>query len=64
MIRRTTSKQLLTLSECLEQEAARKRTQLKRRGPEREKFTRKALPAETATRVDEWSSSPGLQAPH
>ena len=32
-------------------------------GPRREAMLRKARQAETASQVDEWLSSPGLQAP-
>ena len=58
-------KQLLSLSERLEQEAARLRAQAKSLpyGPERERLLRKARQAETATHVDEWLSSPGLRTP-
>ena len=58
-------KQFLSLSERLEQEAARLRAAAEKlpNGPQREQFLRKARQAETATHVDEWLSSPGLQAP-
>jgi hypothetical protein len=58
-------KQLLSLNERLEQEAARLRAQAEQLpyGPEREKLMRRARQAETATHVDEWLSSPGLQSP-
>ncbi|MBR1153618.1 hypothetical protein [Bradyrhizobium sp. JYMT SZCCT0428] len=58
-------KHLLSLNERLEQEAARLRAQAEQLpyGPERDKLMRKARHLETATHVDEWLSSPGLQAP-
>jgi hypothetical protein len=65
MLKRRRFKQLLSLNERLEQEAARLRSVAERLppGPDREKILRKARQAETATHVDEWLSSPGLQAP-
>ncbi len=65
MYQRRRFKQLLTLTERLDQEAARLREQAEKlpHGPEREKCIRKAREAETATHIDEWLSSPGLQAP-
>jgi hypothetical protein len=64
-MKRRRFKQLLSLSERLEQEAARLRAAAEKMplGPQREKILRKARQAETATHVDEWLSSPGLQAP-
>ncbi|MBR1193261.1 hypothetical protein JQ574_22655 [Bradyrhizobium sp. AUGA SZCCT0158] len=58
-------KHLLSLNERLEQEAARLRAQAEQLpyGPVRDKLMRKARQLETATHVDEWISSPGLQAP-
>ena len=58
-------KQLLSLNERLEQEAARLRAEAEKfpPGPEREKYLRKARQAETATHVDAWLSSPGLHSP-
>lgn len=64
-MKRRRFKQLLSLSERLEQEAARLRALAEKlpNGPQREQILRKARQAETATHVDEWLSSPGLQAP-
>lgn len=64
MVQRRRFKQLLSLSERLEQEARRLRARAENlpHGPEREQILRKARQAETATHVDEWLSSPGLQA--
>src|SRR5689334_6263274 len=49
-------KQLLSLGERLDQEAARLRAQAREMppGPEREAFEAKARQAEAATRIDEW----------
>ena len=65
MLKRRRFKQLLSLKERLEQEAARIRAQAEQlpSGPERDKLMRKAREAESATHVDEWLSSPGVQAP-
>ena len=64
-MKRRRFKQLLSLSERLEQEAARLRAAAEKLppGPQREQILRKARQTETATHVDEWLSSPGLQAP-
>jgi hypothetical protein len=58
-------KQLLTLSERLEQEAERLRAQAKKLslGRKREELVRKVRQAETATHIDAWLASPGLRAP-
>jgi hypothetical protein len=58
-------KQLLSLTERLDQEAARLRAQAETlsHGPERDSRIRRARQAETATHVDEWLSSPGLERP-
>lgn len=58
-------KQLLSLTERLDQEVARLRAEAEKLpyGPEREILLRKARQFEIATHVDEWLSSPGLQAP-
>jgi hypothetical protein len=50
----------------LTQEAQRLREQAKKmpHGIEREMLLRKARQAETAAHMDEWLSSPGLQAPN
>jgi hypothetical protein len=64
-MKRRRFKQLLSLSERLEQEAARLRSLAEQlpNGPQREQILRKARQAETATHIDEWLSSPGVQAP-
>lgn len=58
-------KQLLSLNERLEQEAARLRQQADQlpSGEERDELLRRAHQAEIATDIDEWLSSPGLRAP-
>jgi hypothetical protein len=57
--------QLLTLTERLDQEAARLRAKTKElpRGVERERFSRRARQVETAMQIDEWLASPGWRAP-
>jgi hypothetical protein len=57
--------QLLSLHERLDQEAARLRSQadMLPRGSDRDELVRKARQLETALHVNEWLSSPGLQAP-
>jgi len=62
---RRSFKQLLSLSERLEQEAARLRAQAKKLplGQEREELIRKARQAEAATHIDAWLASPGLRTP-
>ena len=64
-MKRRRFKQLLSVSERLEQEAVRVRAVAERlpHGAQREQILRKARQAETATHVDEWLSSPGLRAP-
>jgi hypothetical protein len=54
-----------TLEERLAQEAERLRQEAKGTPPgiERERMIRRARQAETALHVNEWLSSPGLQAP-
>jgi hypothetical protein len=49
----------------LEQEALRVKEQIKSlpQGRERELLSRKAQQLETASRINEWLSSPGLQPP-
>jgi hypothetical protein len=63
--RRRRFKELPTLSERLEQEATRLRAAAENLppGPQWEQFLRMARQTETATHIDEWLSSPGLQAP-
>jgi hypothetical protein len=58
-------KDLLSLHERLDQEAARFRCEAKKfpHGAERELLIRKARQAETARHIDEWLSSPGLRTP-
>lgn len=65
MPKRRRFKQLLSLGERLDQEAARLRSQAENLpyGPEREKLLRRARQLATARHVDEWLRSPGLQAP-
>ena len=65
MNKRRRFKQLLSLNERLELEAARLRAQAEQLpfGQKREELIRKAHQAETATHIDEWLSSPGLRAP-
>jgi hypothetical protein len=55
----------LTFPERLDQEAERLRTDADKLPPgiEREELLRKARQAETASHVNEWLSSPGLQPP-
>jgi hypothetical protein len=57
--------QLFSLTKRLDDEAARLRAQADKlpHGPKRDELIRKARQAETATHVDEWLSSPGLQTP-
>lgn len=58
-------KNVLTFPERLEQEITRLRTEADKLPPgiEREGLLRKARQAETACRVNEWLSSPGLRPP-
>ena len=58
-------KQTTTLHERLVREAeiARARATSMPLGKEREALLRKARQAETASRIDEWLSSPGLRSP-
>ena len=65
MQQRRCFKQLLSLNERLDQEAARLRAEAKKlpRCAEREKLIRKARQAETAARIDEWLASPDLRVP-
>jgi hypothetical protein len=54
-----------SFKESLAQEAARLRKQAQELPPgvRRDELLRKASQAETASRLDEWLSSPGLQPP-
>jgi hypothetical protein len=56
---------LKSLSQRLNDEAQRLRKEARgtQPGVERERLIRKARQAETASRIDKWLSSPGLQAP-
>ena len=65
MVKRRRIKQLLTLSERLDQEAKRLRTEAAKSPPgfERDELLRKARQAETALHVNDWLSSPGLRSP-
>jgi len=56
---------VLSFPDRLTQEAKRLREEAKKmpHGIERETLLRKARQAETAAHMDEWLSSPGLQAP-
>jgi hypothetical protein len=65
MQQRRRVKQLLSLSERLEQEAARLRAQAKKLplGRKREELIRRARQAETATQIEALLTSPGLRAP-
>jgi hypothetical protein len=64
MVKRRRIKQLLTLSERLDQEAARLRAQAEELadGPERDQLLGKARQAEAATHLTEWLASPGPEA--
>jgi hypothetical protein len=58
-------KQTQSLEERLSEEAKRLRAEAKSlpHGAVREALLRKARQAETASRINEWLSSPGLQPP-
>ena len=58
-------KHILTFPERLNQEAERLRTEARKLPPgiERQELLRKARQAETASHIDEWLRSPGLQPP-
>jgi hypothetical protein len=58
-------KQTTTLQERLAREAerARARATLMPSGKERDALLRKARQAETASRIDQWLSLPGLRSP-
>jgi hypothetical protein len=53
------------LDQCLEEQATRLRQEAKGAPPgvEREKLIRLARQAETTAHIEEWLTSPGLQAP-
>jgi hypothetical protein len=63
--RRRRFRQLLSLSERVDQEATLLRAQAEKlpHGSKRETLIRKAREADTATHIDEWLDSPGLRAP-
>ncbi|TFW52979.1 hypothetical protein CT676_41825 [Bradyrhizobium sp. MOS001] len=65
MPRRRRFKQILTLKERLEQEATRLLAQTAALPPcpERERLLRKAGQLESASRIEEWLSSPRLAPP-
>jgi hypothetical protein len=65
MKKRLRFKQTLTLEERLAEAAKRLRDQAKTLPPgaEREELIRKARHAETASHMNEWLMSPGLQPP-
>jgi hypothetical protein len=58
-------KNILTLPDRLEEEATRLREEAEAKPPgqEREALLRKARQANTAARINEWISSPGLRTP-
>jgi len=65
MQRRRRFKQTISLKERLAsfaKEAREKASEL-RPGPEQDALLKKARQADTASRVDEWANSPGLQPP-
>jgi hypothetical protein len=64
MHKRRRLKQQISLKDRLAAFAEQARESAKQLiGPEREMLLRKARIADTAARIDEWSSSPGLQPP-
>lgn len=65
MIKRNRRKQTQSLEQRLDAEATRLREQAKflPAGFEREQVLRKVRQIETASRLTEWLTSPGLQAP-
>ncbi len=65
MIKRNRRKQTQSLEQRLAEEAIRLRQQagLLPAGFEREQLLRKVRQAEAASRMTEWLTSPGLQAP-
>jgi hypothetical protein len=65
MQRRRRFKQILSLRDRLAAWAKEVREQAASLppGPEREALLKRASQADVASRLDEWSSSPGLQAP-
>jgi hypothetical protein len=64
-MQRRRDKQTVSFEERLAQEAYRFREQAKTLPPgaEREELIRKARQAETASHLNEWLTSPGLQPP-
>jgi hypothetical protein len=65
MISRRRFKQTETLEQRLTDEAAKLRKEAQGTPPgfERERLIRRARQAETASHINQWLSSPGLQAP-
>ena len=65
MVKRRRVKQTATLEDRLVQEAGRLRAEAARLppGPGREEALDKARQAETAARLSDWLSSPGLELP-
>jgi hypothetical protein len=65
MQRRRFTPNTIPLSERMAQEAERLRQEAKGTPPgiERERMIRRARQAETASHMDEWLKSPGLQTP-
>ena len=63
--RRNRRKQTVPFDERLHSAAddARERAEKLPHGPERELLMKKASQAETAARINEWLTSPGLQSP-
>jgi hypothetical protein len=64
-MQRRSFKYILSFPDRLEQEAARLRTEAETlpHGHQRDLLETKARQAETASHVNEWLTSPGLQAP-
>lgn len=64
-MQRRSFKNTLTFPERLTKEAERLRMEAETKPPgqERNDLLRKARQAETAAHIDQWVSSPGLQAP-
>jgi hypothetical protein len=65
-MRRNRFTQTITLGDRLAHEAERLRQNARTApvGKERESLLRKARQLETASHIDEWLSSPGMQTPH
>jgi hypothetical protein len=65
MIKRRRFKQYLTLQDRLSAwaETVRERAEKLRPGSERDMLLRKARQADTASHLQDWANSPGLQSP-